>query len=83
MTTYEKMIWDKARNRWYALSLILGESDEATKVINVAIEAGFCSTDAMRSYFLRWGDKMVENYGKLPYRMLNSKAYCKYMELMN
>jgi hypothetical protein len=74
-------MWNKARNRWYALSLILGGSDETTKVINVAMQAGFSSTDAMRTYFLRWGDKMVEAYGKLPYRMLNSKAYIKYMEL--
>jgi hypothetical protein len=74
-------MWNKARNRWYALSLILGESDETTKVIKIAMQAGFSSTDAMRTYFLRWGDKMVEAYGKLPYRMLNSKAYIKYMEL--
>jgi hypothetical protein len=74
-------MWNKARNRWYALSLILGESDETTKVIKIAMQAGFSSTDAMRTYFLRWGDKMVEVYGKLPYRMLNSKAYIKYMEL--
>jgi hypothetical protein len=74
-------MWNKARNRWYALSLILGESDETTRVIKIAMQAGFSSTDAMRTYFLRWGDKMVEAYGKLPYRMLNSKAYIKYMEL--
>jgi len=83
VTKYQQTMWNKARNRWYALSLILGESDETTKVINVAMKAGFCSTDAMRTYFIRWGDKMVENYGKLPYRMLNSKAYIKYMELID
>jgi len=81
VTKYQQTMWNKARNRWYALSLILGESDETTKVIKIAMQAGFSSTDAMRTYFLRWGDKMVEAYGKLPYRMLNSKAYIKYMEL--
>jgi hypothetical protein len=76
----EKAIWEKARNRWYALSMIFSEvSDE--KVIKVAMAIGFASTDAMRSYFLRWGDKLVERYGKLPYCRLNSRFYDKYMEL--
>lgn len=76
-----KMFWDKARNRWYNLSLVLNESECATRVMNIAVSAGFQSTDAMRDYFKRWGDKMVERYGKLPYRMLNSRVYDKYMEL--
>ena len=81
MTEYRKRLWNKARNKWYALSMILNESECETRVIAVAMGAGFQSTDAMRGYFQRWGDKMVEHYGKLPYRKLNSSAYDKFMEM--
>ena len=78
---YDKFIQIRARNQWYKLSLVLSESDCATRVIKVAMSAGFVSTDAMRGYFLRWGNKMAERYGKLPYRVLNSSFYTKYMEM--
>jgi len=81
MTDYRYALWQKARNRWYAISMALSESEHKTSVIKIALSSGFYSTDAMRSYFLRWGDKMIKHYGKLPYRVLNSSFYEKYMEM--
>ena len=75
----EKFLLERARNRWYALAMAFSEAPEA-QVINVAMKIGFASTDAMRSYFIRWGDKLMERYGKLPYCKLNSNAYERYME---
>lgn len=72
--------WKQARNRWYALSMVLSEAPDM-QAIKAAMAVGFASTDAMRSYFVRWGDRLVERYGKLPYCRLNSRFYDKFMEL--
>lgn len=81
MTEYQKKTWNNARNKWYALSMFLSESECETRVIKMAVGAGFQSTCAMHDYFKRWGERMIEHYGKLPYRMLNSSFYEKFMEM--
>ena len=73
--------WEKARNRWYKLSMVLTEADCTISSVNLAIKAGFNSTDSMYKYFKTCGDRMVKSYGKLPYRKMNSGAYEKYMEM--
>lgn len=71
----------RARNRWYALSMALTEADCKVKMSEIAKQAGFNHTDSLRKYFLRWGDKMVEKYGKLPYRKMNTACYDRFMEM--
>jgi hypothetical protein len=73
--------WEKARNRWYTLSMVLTEADCKISSVSLAMKAGFDSTDSMYKYFKTWGDRMVDKYGKLPYRKMNSGAYEKYMEM--
>jgi hypothetical protein len=54
-------------------------------IVALAIEAIDSSEEnketGMRDYFDKWGDTMVEKYGKLPYVKLNSNRYDKYMEM--
>ena len=73
--------WEKARNRWYKLSIVLTEADCTISSVSLAMKAGFTSTDSMYKYFKTWGGRMVDKYGKLPYRKMNSSAYEKYMEM--
>jgi hypothetical protein len=74
-------LWEKARNRWYKLSIVLTESDCTISSVSLAIKSGFNGTDALYKYFKTWGNRMMSHYGKLPYRKMNSSAYEKYMEM--
>jgi hypothetical protein len=62
--------------------MALTESDEKTTALEIAIAAGFNDSSAMNKWFNRWGDKLTERYGKLPFRKLNTSKYEKYMELI-
>lgn len=82
------MIWENVkeekrkeiRNRWYKLGYALSNNDGKDTLGNIAIKAGFTSSEALTKWVKIWGDKMVELHGKLPYCILNSKTYYKYME---
>ena len=75
------VFFNLARNRWYSISLALSESDGEMRIRDLCVAAGIPSDKAMRKYFDKWGDIMVEKYGKLPYTKLNSSRYEKYMEM--
>ena len=70
-----------ARNRWYNLSLALSEAGTYIMIKDLCEMAGIPNDKALRDYFDKWGDMMVEKYGKLPYVKLNSSRYDRYMEM--
>lgn len=51
--------WEKARNRWYKLSMVLTEADCTISSVSLAMKAGFTSTDSMYKYFKTWGDRNI------------------------
>jgi hypothetical protein len=51
------------------------------RIRDLCVAAGIPNDRAMRDFFDKWGDMMVEKYGKLPYTKLNSSRYEKYMEM--
>lgn len=83
------MIWEtvnekkrkEVRNKWYKLGYALSDNDGKDKLNNIAIKTGFINTDSLTKWMKTWGNKMVELYGKLPYCILNSKSFEKYMEV--
>jgi hypothetical protein len=75
------VFFNLARNRWYSISLALSESDGEMRIRDLCVAAGIPNDRAMRDFFDKWGDTMVEKYGKLPYTKLNSSRYEKYMEM--
>lgn len=75
-------MWAKvARDKWYQLSMVLSESDVSIKIKEICEMTDFPNDRSLRSYFDKWGDMMVEKYGKLPYRKINSNRYEKFMEM--
>jgi len=74
--------WAKvARDKWYQLSMVLSEADTNIMIKEICALTDFNNDRCLREYFDRWGDMMVEKYGKLPYVKLNSNRYDKYMEM--
>lgn len=70
-----------ARDKWYKLGLILSESDVTVKVKDLCKKMGMTSNTNLQFFLDRWGDEMMEKYGKLPFRKLNTSRYNKYMEM--